>query len=175
MSADGRGTKWNQPGTNTWSSREDQDHFMHLKTDHDVIVMGRKTWTSVKSFIKLSRDTPRVIFTRTPGAYVEEEKPGVLEFTNESPVALLARMKEQGRARVLLVGGAETNAEFLDAGIVDEVITTIEPEIFGDGRPLVGARKLNIPLVLQRSETLNSRGTLLLHYKIDHGQMKDAK
>jgi dihydrofolate reductase len=137
--------------------------------------MGRKTWTSVKSFIKLSRDAPRVVLTRTPGTYASEEKPNMLEFTNDSPAALLARMRERGRERVLLVGGAQTNAAFLDVGLVDEVITTIEPEIFGDGRPLVDARKLNIRLVLQHSETLNSRGTLLLHYKVDHGQMKDAK
>jgi dihydrofolate reductase len=167
MSADGRGTKWNQPGTNDWASREDQDRFAQLKADYDVIVMGRKTWTAAKSFIRLSPSNPRVIVTRTPETYSSEAQTGILEFTSDTPAKLLARMKEQGRSRVLLVGGAQTNAEFLDADVVDEVITTVEPQIFGDGQPVVEARKLNIPLVLQSSETLNARGTLLLRYVVD--------
>jgi dihydrofolate reductase len=175
MSADGRGTKWNQPGTNDWASQEDQNRFAELKAEHDVIVMGRKTWDAAKSFIQLSRSTPRMVLTRTPGNYRSEEKPGMLEFAGEPPAALLTRMKDRGQERVLLVGGAQTNAEFLDAGLVDELITTIEPEIFGDGRPVVEPRKLSIPLILQRSETLNSRGTLLLHYVVDRTQMAEAK
>jgi dihydrofolate reductase len=167
MSADGRGTKWNQPGTNDWASREDQDRFAQLKSDYDVIVMGRKTWTAAKSFIQLSASNPRVIVTRTPETYSSEAKPGILEFTNDTPTTLLNRMNAQGRGRVLLVGGAQTNAEFLNADAVDEVITTVEPQIFGDGQPVVGARKLDIPLVLRSSETLNERGTLLLHYVVD--------
>ena len=166
MSADGRGTKWNQPGTNDWASREDQDRFAQLKADYDVIVMGRKTWTAAKLFIRLSARNPRVIVTRTPETYSGEAQPES-EFTSDPPAKLLARMKEQGRARVLLVGGAQTNAEFLDANTVDEIITTVEPQIFGDGQPVVEARKLDIPLVLRSSETLNARGTLLLHYVVD--------
>jgi dihydrofolate reductase len=173
MSVDGRSTKWNQPGTNDWASREDQDRFSKMKTDYDVIVMGRKTWMAAKSLIRLSTSHPRFIFTRTPANYESEAKPGMLEFTGETPATFLARMEQLGRHRVLLAGGAQTNTEFLEAGVVDEIILTIEPEIFGDGQPVVDPRKLNIPLVLTSSEQLNSRGTLLLHYIVDRTMVTD--
>ena len=42
-------------------------------------------------------------------------------------------MKKRGFKSAILGGGAKTNAHFLKAGLVDELLLTIEPKIFGNG------------------------------------------
>jgi diaminohydroxyphosphoribosylaminopyrimidine deaminase/5-amino-6-(5-phosphoribosylamino)uracil reductase len=48
--------------------------------------------------------------------------------------AVLKRLYRQGRRHVLLEGGPQLAAAFLDAGLVDEVVAYIAPTLLGDGR-----------------------------------------
>jgi dihydrofolate reductase len=166
MSLDGRLTRGDQSGTSQWASPEDQDQFAALIAQSDAVIMGRKTWVDAKPYIKPSRETLRVVVTSTPDAFGSDLIPGMLEFSNDPPATIINRLKEQGRGRVLLAGGAQTNASFLDAGVVDELVTTIEPAIFGDGRPLVASLRSTVRLSLKSSEALNSGGTLLLRHLV---------
>ena len=67
---------------------------------------------------------------------------------------------------VLLAGGAETNAQFFDAGLVDEMYLTVEPLLLGSGLPLTGFLQNAVQLKLMESTTLNDRGTVQLHYQV---------
>ncbi len=166
MSVDGKMTKWGDPNVRLWSSKEDQGHLSALVRKHQVIVMGRKTYLAVRANISMPNDKLRLIMTRSPEAYRSTEVPGMLEYTDASPEALLRTLERRGYADVLLAGGAEINSLFLQAGCVDEIWLTLEPRLFGTGHGLTAAEELDVHLELISTERLNEGGTLLLKYRV---------
>ena len=57
----------------------------------------------------------------------------IWEFSNESPVAIAARLRDDGLEEILLAGGAHVATSFLKENLVDELWLTLEPKIFGSG------------------------------------------
>lgn len=171
VSLDGRMTAGGIPGV-AWASAEDQAVFRAQIAAHDRIVMGSATYLAARARIQADPEKLRVVLTRRPEQYAGDRRPG-LEFTDASPAAIVARAEADGCASVLLVGGAETAARFLDAGLVDELALTLEPVIFGSGVPLVGALDRTVRLELTSQEQLNRRGTLLARYRIDRSDPPD--
>jgi diaminohydroxyphosphoribosylaminopyrimidine deaminase/5-amino-6-(5-phosphoribosylamino)uracil reductase len=56
-----------------------------------------------------------------------------------APAQLLAELFDRDVRRVLLEGGPTLAAAFLTAGLVDEAVVHLAPELLGAGTPLVGA------------------------------------
>ncbi|HSX15359.1 MAG TPA: dihydrofolate reductase family protein [Candidatus Saccharimonadales bacterium] len=164
-SLDGKTTRGASPGTAGWASAEDQVVFRAQIAAHDCVVMGSATYAAARQIIRPRADKPRIVLTRRPERFVQEKRPG-LAFSKETPEALIKRLEASGYTSLLLVGGAQTNARFVDAGLVDELLVTIEPVMFGAGLPLTVTLKRNVPLRLVSHKRLNSQGTLLLHYAI---------
>ena len=73
-------------------------------------------------------------------------------------------MEKRGYTEMLLAGGGEINTLFFENNLVTDISLTIEPKIFGKGRPLVGEGDFFTSLKLQSIKQLNEKGTLLLHY-----------
>jgi dihydrofolate reductase len=59
-----------------------------------------------------------------------------LTFVNESPEALIARLRGQPGRNIFLMGGGELAREFLKADLIDEVWLSIVPVLLGEGIPL---------------------------------------
>jgi len=166
-SLDGRITKGDTPGTSEWASAEDQEIFSNLKREHDCIVMGAMTYRAARNFIQPTTAKPRVILTRNPEHFAEDaDKPG-LTFTSASPEEIIEDLEKAGQDKVLLGGGSATNALFLDAGLVDEIIVTVEPKLFGDGLPFMAPLHNSVDLQLIDFRQLNNIGSLLLHYSVN--------
>lgn len=149
-----------------WTSIEDQKHFFDKIQSNNLLVYGRKTYESAKSRIKLSPERLRVVLTRTPEKYSADCILGQLEFSNESPSGLIRRLGNLGYENLLLLGGGEINTLFLKAKLVSEIYLTIEPKLFGQGKPLIEESDININLELISSTQLNKEGTLLLKYNV---------
>ena len=66
--------------------------------------------------------------------------------------------------KVLLAGGARVYSSFIKEGLVDEIYLTVEPVIFGQGKPLLADGDSDVNLKLVSSKKLNKNGTLLLKY-----------
>lgn len=164
-SVDGRTTKGAEAGTD-WASPEDQAFFRGLIHDNDAVIMGSGTYESVRSFIRPTEDKPRIILTRAPERYEEDIIVPGLEFSSEEPSVVVERLAKRGIRNVLLAGGAETNARFFEAGLVDEMYLTVEPLVFGEGLPLTSPLQKAAELALLGCERLNEQGTMLLHYRV---------
>lgn len=161
---DGKITKWDSEAVWQWTSKEDKTYFKKLITKHNLIVMGRKTFEAAKP--KPEKGKLRIIMTQNPHTYALLAAAGQLEFTDEEPRELIARLESQGFTQMLLVGGAAVNTQFLKEELVDELWLTIEPRIFGSGKALTLPVNLDISLKLISMEKLNNQGTLLLKYLI---------
>ncbi|MDO8269998.1 MAG: dihydrofolate reductase [Candidatus Levybacteria bacterium] len=173
-SLDGRTTRGTESDNHTWTSPEDQKHFMDIIENAKLIIMGNRTYEPAKENMKHREGRLRVIITRTPEKYDNEKISGQLEFTNESPTDLIKRLESQGFNEGYLVGGANTNTEFFKQKLVTEFWQTLEPKILGTGNGIVGDasagsaqdEEINVSLELKTCEKLNDKGTLLLKYKV---------
>lgn len=166
MSLDGKTTQWEKPHLHDWTSKEDQKHFSLLLDQHTVIIMGRKTYDSAASQMNHIPSRLRVVMTHSPKKYESFAKPGMLEFTNESPLEIYNRLKNCGKKNILLLGGEQINTLFFRAKLIDEIWITIEPKLFGKGNSLITNAQFDIQLKLKSSKKLNKNGTLLLKYRV---------
>lgn len=163
MSADGRITKGDNGNVHDWSSQEDFQFFNNLVDQHKVLVMGRRTYEAVQPVP--SPDKLRIVLTTQPDQFSKQVVPGALEFMNRDPKKVIQELTERGYETALLVGGAPVHAAFLQAGLVDELYLTIEPALFGAGRPFIEGA-VDTSMKLLEVKQLNDKGTLLLHYQV---------
>lgn len=142
-----------------WTSKEDKQFFHEETKKCGVMVMGGATYRTI------GRPLPgrlNVVMTRTPDLSKNQE--GVLEFTDMAPAALVADLQARGFENIAVTGGAVVFAQFLDAGLCDELAITIEPKIFGRGVNLFADMGKDIALELIETRTLNPH-VVLLRYR----------
>lgn len=165
-SLDGFITKHAQPGT-AFTSAADKAHFPAVLRDFDCSIMGGETYRVSREFIQshLTASRRRVVLTRTPDRYQADARERTLEFTADSPAAVLARLQSLGHRRCALLGGSRIHSLFLDAKLVDELWLTVEPCLFGRGTPFL-AEQADLALELISHERLTHSDSLLLRYRV---------
>jgi dihydrofolate reductase len=162
----GKITKGSDPDITHWTSIEDKNHFFTLKEQHTLIVMGSHTYKQNRDRIQLSPKTLRIVLTKRVNAFKKNTVAGQLEFSEENPKQLISRLETAGYHTMLLVGGAEINSSFFKKKLIDELNITIEPILFGTGKNMLRDIPSEINLKLIKVQNLNTRGTLLLTYKV---------
>ena len=126
--------------------------------------MGSNTFNA--DTFKPSADHQLIIMTGHPDKYKSLEITGQIEFTNESPVELIARFISKGHKQILVVGGPHIATSFLKEQLIDELWLTLEPKIFGIGGNFVTEVNLDINLHLIHCEKVNEQGTLITKYAV---------
>lgn len=164
-SLNGKITRGEDPIVTRWSSIEDQKLFASLIEESNLIVMGKKTFEAGKLRMKLQKGKLRIVLTRNPKKY--QSIPGQLEFTDQQPRELVKRLEAQGYQHMLLVGGGNVNAMFFKEHLIHEIHLTIEPLLFGTGKPLIAEDAYHVSLRLLKATRLNKRGTLHLIYRVE--------
>lgn len=165
LSVDGKSTKWDLPDQ-SWASEGDKIHLLKLISENNLILMGGKTYESAKRHIKPKEGKLRVVLTHNPEKFSKDFLKGQLEFVNQPIQKLVKNLENKGFAKMLLLSGEGLNKEFFEEGLIDELILTIEPKIFGSGHVMVSDSKLDLKLKLLSFEKLNEQSTMLLHYAV---------
>lgn len=165
-SLDGFTTSGSDSSIHYWTSTEDQEYFAGLIEKAELILMGRRTYEAAKGFMQHRSGRLRTVFTKYPEKYTDAAIPGQLEFTADSPHAVLDSLTKRGFTQALLVGGANLNTVFLKEALIDELWITIEPLVLGEGNPLFANYKEYKSLKLLSLEKLNDKGTVLLKYAL---------
>src|SRR5687768_13483128 len=111
-----------------WSSREDKKLFFQTSKRAGVIIVGNNTF---KTFPSPLPGRLHVVLTRSIEGTASV--PGAIEYTSDSPERIVADLEARGYTEAVLTGGAQVNALFLQAGLIDEIWLTVEPLIFGQG------------------------------------------
>src|ERR1700685_1652502 len=93
ISVNGKITK-GQSSKLDWSSADDANFLHELIAEHDLIVMGRKTYETVRP--KPSKNKLRLVMTRYPKMYTEETITDQLEFVSQSPIELMSKYSRTG-------------------------------------------------------------------------------
>lgn len=142
-----------------WTGTADKRMFKQMTMDAGVIIMGRRTFATIG---KALPGRLNVVMTRHPEKQAADDN---LVFTSDSPAILLEKLSRQGYQKVILAGGATINSLFIREKLIDEMIVTLIPKLFGQGMSLF-AEPLDQRIILMRSHEIEP-GVLVLHYKFD--------
>jgi dihydrofolate reductase len=115
----------------------------------DTLIVGRKT-APVSGASGFPVQMPAYVFSRSqpPG-----ERNG-LTFVNESPAALIERLRRQPGKNIFLMGGGELARDFLRSDLVDELSLSLIPVLLGAGIPLFPAEFPQRDFTLVESKTV---------------------
>lgn len=170
LSLDGKLTKGLGENIYEWSSTEDFKNFTKVRNSYKLLIMGSGTFDGVKdnkaAGLKPEKERLRIILTSRPKEYEKYVVPGQMEFSGETPKNLIKRMEKLGFTEMLLVSGGKVATSFFKENLIEELLMTIEPRIFGRGEPLVQDEQFDVKLQLLSLKQLNKQGTILLHYKV---------
>lgn len=142
-----------------WTGKADKKYFMERTKQAGCLIMGRTTYDTI------GRPLPgrkNVIMTRSPRGSAHDTS--VLEFTSQPPAILLQQLEKEGFKEVILAGGAQINTLFAKAGLIDEIILTISPLVFGSGLSLFN-EAVELSLELEELTTLDEN-LVLVRYQV---------
>ena len=141
-----------------WTGSEDKKLFVQITKSAGVIIMGSKTYDTIGSPLP---DRKNIVLTRNQS---RRSNHADLEFTAKSPDVILEDLEAAGFKEAILVGGSVINSVFARMNLIDEIIITIAPRIFGTGVPLFD-HEMDMQLDLQSVETLD-RNYVVLRYRV---------
>ncbi len=110
-----------------WTGKADKQLFVRLTRRAGAIIMGSKTYDTIGKPLPGRRN---IVMTRNPSRVSQWEN---LIYTSQSPQVILEGLEDEGFNEVVLAGGARINTLFAENGLIDEVMVTITPMIFGSG------------------------------------------
>ncbi|MBL0715167.1 MAG: dihydrofolate reductase [Desulfosarcina sp.] len=110
-----------------WTGRADKRLFVEVTKAAGALIMGSKTFDTI------GRPLPgrkNIVMTRNPRRISRWDN---LIYTDLAPQKLLSELEAEGYRQVVIAGGTRINSIFMRAGLIDEMIVTIAPMIFGTG------------------------------------------
>lgn len=140
-----------------WTSREDKKLFARVSKEYGVVMMGERTF---KTFPSPLPNRLNVVFT------LEKNPPETegVKWVSGEPEKVLKELEQMGYKSAILGGGAYLNTLFLKKGLIDEIIVTVEPKIFGAGLSLF-SEEVGVNLKLIETEKINE-DSIVLKYKV---------
>jgi len=141
-----------------WTEHEDKKIFKEFTQKAGVVIMGSKT------FDTLDRPLPGrkvVILTRKKGRVSQWDN---VTFTRLPPDELLRSLEREGFDHAVVSGGATINSLFAKHGLIDDIILTYSPVIFGAGVSLF-SEEISIDLILKEVCRVG-KGLVYVHYKV---------
>jgi dihydrofolate reductase len=131
----------------------------------DTILWGRKTYSqALEKKLDLAvfgRGITHYIFSRSP----QESPSANVRFVSEPIKPFAQRLRAQPGKKIMMMGGGELIAAFLDEGEIDEFSIHVIPVLIGEGIPLVAPRHRNVKLALLSTKTFPD-GVVHLNYRV---------
>ena len=140
-----------------WTGTEDKRLFAKLSKEAGVVIMGSRTFDTIGKPLPQRKN---VILTRNKSRKSEWEN---LVYTDKPPPAILSDLEAEGFTQVVLAGGTLINSLFAQARLIDEVIVTVSPFIFGYGLSLF-SEEIAMDLELREVERLGQNLVYLRYH-----------
>jgi len=149
-------------GDSDWVSPVDTANFEKAMQDNGCIIVGRKTFDQYQGDICPVKGVTNIVVTSDKSLKSDESN---VHFVTGSVEEIIEVIKQKGHEKALLIGGGITNALFLKAGAIDEIVLSVHPLILGNGIKLFESAEVDVKLRLI-SETKLDEGLIQGKYKI---------
>lgn len=159
MTVDGKIAKSTNHLAN-WTSKADKKSFIKESKEAGVIIMGQTTYDTIG---KPLPGRLNFVLSQTPDKF--QNQSGLLEYFNGTEQEIIDNLESQGYKKAILGGGAFVNGSFLRAGLVDELLLTVEPKLFGAGLDLFSGDGVDIDVELIKVNKLD-KNVIQLRYKV---------
>ena len=110
-----------------WTSKADKQMFKTMSQKAGVVIMGSRTYQTIG---KPLPNRLNVVMTRHPHRFQPQSN---LVFFSDTPDHLVEWLKSRGYQTAILAGGATINSIFLNYQLIDEMIISVIPIVFGQG------------------------------------------
>lgn len=141
-----------------WTGRADKQLFVEMTRRAGVMIMGSRTYDTIGVPLPGRKS---VVMTRNPRRVSDRDD---LLFTAGFPAAILAGLEAEGFAEAILAGGASVNTLFARENLIDEIVVTVSPLIFGQGLSLF-ADGIDLSMELLDVERIDDN-RVCLRYKV---------
>ena len=129
--------------------------FLALLESVDCLVMGRKTFDTVKQFSPWPYGTlPVIVLSTTLSAPPQIEGTNI-QIRSARPTDLIRDLESEGFTKIYVDGGATIHG-FLREGLIDRMTIATVPVLLGSGRPLFPDMRHELKLNLESSIVLDS-------------------
>jgi len=141
-----------------WTEPADKQLFMSLSRDAGVLIMGSKTFDTLNQPLPGRK---HVVMTRDKTRHSSEER---LVYTGKSPREVLDDLDAEGHKTAILAGGAQINSLFAKENLIDEILLTYSPRVFGTGLSIF-SESVNLELELLEYRRIGDN-TLMARYRV---------
>ncbi len=141
-----------------WTGKADKRLFVEITKSAGALIMGSKTFDTIGKPLPGRKN---IVMTRDPRRVSQW---GNLVYTGLPPQTLLTELASEGYRQVVIAGGTRINSIFMRAGLIDELIVTITPMIFGTGIALF-EEGIEVDLNLKDFRQLDE-ARVCLHYRV---------
>lgn len=132
-------------GNSSWVSQNDWQEFARYVKEKKAIIMGRKTYEAGLDMFPYDCELNIVMTTNQELITSMTSKENVW-FTNQSSQEIIAELERRGYSECLVIGGGNVNAQFLELGLINELVLSVHPLILGQGLKLFTGNAVNIKL-----------------------------
>jgi len=137
-----------------WTGKADKKLFVTLTKRAGALIMGSKTFDTIGTPLPGRKN---IVMTRNRSRVSDWEN---LVYTDKSPKRILEDLANEGFTEVILAGGTLVNSLFAEANLIDEIVVTVSPLIFGYGLSLF-TEKINMTLELMDVERVGTNRVCL--------------
>jgi dihydrofolate reductase len=134
----------------------------------DALVMGRHTYEKVLSFDGWPYGEKKVVVLTGRPLSIPAAPTANVSFDSGSPADIVTRLDSAGAGHLYIDGG-QTIQQFLQAGLISQMIITQIPILLGSGIPLFGSLATEISLNHRQTRTF-ANGFVQSHYEIMKNQ-----
>ncbi len=142
-----------------WTEKADKQLFVKLTKESGVMIMGRTTFETLPGKLP---GRLHIVLSRKAGSWDEIEENVI--FTSLNPAKILEKVELLGFKNPILAGGTIINTLFAKENLIDEIIITVSPKIFGEGLG-VFSREIELDLELLKLEPLGENSATF-YYKV---------
>jgi dihydrofolate reductase len=153
----------------SWVSEHDEIMFAKTCSEIGCILVGRQTFDQYQGVVYPVPDTVNVVLTSENRTSDNEN----VIYKNDFDTAV-QKIKDLGFERFIVVGGAHVIAQCLEQQLVDRVLLSLHPYIFGDGLSIIGNYQSNIDLKFEGIKHQHNE-FVLLDYSVSEYKKENQK
>lgn len=149
-------------GNSDWPIEADSKLFNQQVQKSGAVIIGRNTFEQYKGEVFPIEGATTFVWTQNIQSC--ELHYGV-EYVSGTVNNIVELLERSGYTECVLAGGSITNNAFVSAGLIDEIIVTIYPLLFGHGMRFLSVENCDIKLKLLESKNIGE-GVIRNIYKV---------